>query len=160
MRVYVETTIASYATAKASRDLVKAARQELTLEWWYQRRHLFEVVLSQVVLNEADGGDPEAADRRLRFLAGIPMLEITPAIVDLAEALIQEGALPETATSDAYHLATATVHASDYLLTWNFRHLANAERKNRMQATIMAHGYNMPVICTPEELMGEGENEK
>lgn len=114
--------------------------------------------LSQAVLDEAAAGDPDAAARRLRFLEGIPCLAITPTVVSLTEALVWEGGLPETALEDAFHLATATVHAMDFLLTWNVRHLANAERKGRMQAILLAHGYAMPTICTPEELMGESED--
>ena len=157
MRVYIETTIASYAKARASRDLVKAAHQEVTVEWWENRRHLFDLFISQVVLDEASSGDPKAAALRLEFLKGIPFLEITPTIAMLAEALVKEGAFPDTAIDDAYHLAIASVHAMNFLLTWNFRHLANAERKERMQNILLKHGFSMPIICTPEELMGEDE---
>lgn len=153
--VYIETTIASYLTARYSRDLLRVARQEITQEWWDKRRGVFDLYISAVVIEEASEGDPEAAERRLETLEGIPLLDMSPEVANVAEALIREGPLPETATDDAAHLALSAVHGMDFLLTWNCKHLANAEFARPVAALLAALGYQAPVVCTPQELLGE-----
>lgn len=155
-RVYVETSVISYLEARPSRDLITAARQQLTHGWWLRRRPQFEVFVSQLVLDEARAGDPEAAARRTDRLAGVPLLDITPAAVGLARRLLEAVGLPPQAAADALHIATAASHGMDYLLTWNSAHIANAEYRPRVERTCRAHGYESPVLCTPDELMGEG----
>jgi predicted nucleic acid-binding protein len=105
--VYVETSIISYLAGRPSRDLIVAARQELTHTWWRERRPAFDLYVSQVVLDEVRAGDPDAADRRAALVAGIPVLDITPEIAELAGALIQRGPLPPRAGADAAHIAAA-----------------------------------------------------
>jgi predicted nucleic acid-binding protein len=107
------------------------------------------------VLDEARGGDPEAAARRAQLLATLPLVDITQAAVGLARRLIEAVALPQQAAADALHVATAACHGMDYLLTWNAAHIANAEYRPRVERTCRAHGYEPPVLCTPDELMGE-----
>lgn len=153
--VYIETSVVSYLTALPARDLLVAAWQSATLQWWRNRRSGFELCTSQLVLDEASAGHPEAAERRMRSLAGIPILPIADAVSDLADALLKEGVLPEKAADDALHLAIAAYHGVDYLLTWNCRHLDNAEMKPLMRSTCAVHGYVCPEICTPLELMGD-----
>ena len=153
--VYIETSLISYLTALPARDLLVAAWQSATHQWWRVRRQNFELFTSQLVLDEAAAGHPEAADRRLRCLSGIPILPITDAASDLAVSLLKEGALPERAADDALHLAIAAYHGVDYLLTWNCRHLDNAEMKPVMRSVCAIHGYACPEICTPLELMGD-----
>jgi predicted nucleic acid-binding protein len=157
--VYIETSVVSYLTALPARDLLVAAWQSATLQWWQNRRADFELCTSQLVLDEAAAGHPEAAERRRRSLANIPILPITSAVSDLAASLLKEGALPEKAADDALHLAIAAYHGVDYLLTWNCRHLDNAEMKPMMRSVCAVHGYVCPEICTPLELMGD-ENER
>ena len=154
-KVYVETTIVSYLTARGSRDLIVAAHQELTQEWWQRRRGEFELYCSQLVVQEASGGHKEAAQRRLQVLRALSLLEINAAAKELARHLIKAACVPRKAAEDALHIATATVHGMDYLLTWNCKHIANAEMQRSV--TVMCHlrGYEPPVICTPEELMGD-----
>ena len=154
-KVYVETTIVSYLTARGSRDLIVAAHQELTQEWWQRRRGEFELYCSQLVVQEASGGHKEAAQRRLQVLRALSLLEINAAAKELARHLIKTACVPRKAAEDALHIATATVHGMDYLLTWNCKHIANAEMQRSV--TVMCHlrGYEPPVICTPEELMGD-----
>lgn len=154
-QVYVETSVVSYLTARQSRDLVRAARQEVTLEWWDRRRKEFDLYISALVLQEAGQGDREAARKRLEALDGLPLLKLTDEAVVLAEALLKEGPLPAKAADDAIHLALATVSEMDFLLTWNCRHLANAELSGPAARFLRAKGYEPPVVCTPEELMGE-----
>jgi len=154
-QVYVETSVVSYLTARQSRDLVRAARQEVTLEWWDRRRKEFDLYISALVLQEAGQGDREAARKRLEAVEHLPILRLTDEAVVLAEALLKEGALPRRAADDAIHLALATVSEMDFLLTWNCRHLANAELSGPAARFLRAKGYEPPVVCTPEELMGE-----
>lgn len=154
-RVYLETTFISYLTARPSRDLIQAARQELTREWWERRRDDFELYISRFVVDEAAGGDPDAAEKRLQILNDLPQLAVTEEAILLGENLIREGALPEKSATDGLHIAVATVHEMDVLLTWNCRHLANAEILGVVNRFIRSKGFEAPIICTPEELMGE-----
>ena len=153
--VYIETSVVSYLTALPARDLLAAAWQSATLQWWGNRRPRFELYTSQLVLDEAATGHPDAAERRLRSLVDIPILPITDAASELAASLLKDGALPEKAADDALHLAIAAYHGVDYLLTWNCRHLDNAEMKPVMRSVCAIHGYACPEICTPLELMGD-----
>jgi len=150
--VYIETTIVSYLTAWRSPQLVMAAHQEATRQWWDEQREHFDLFVSEAVLEEAAAGDPDAAKRRLEVLAGIEELKITEEIRDLAKALIARGQLPQKAALDALHIATATVHGMEYLLTWNCRHIANATRQKSMRTICQESGYILPVLCTPIEL--------
>jgi predicted nucleic acid-binding protein len=154
-RVYVETSVISYLAARPSRDLVTAARQQITHDWWRRRRPHFEVFVSQLVLDEARAGDPEAATRRADLLVDLPLVEITSVAVGLARRLIEAAGLPQRAGADALHIATAACHGLEYLLTWNAAHIANAEYRPRVERTCRAHGYEPPALCTPDELMGE-----
>lgn len=154
-RVYIETSIASYLAARPARDLIRAARQQLTREWWDSRRGDYDLYVSGIVLDEASEGDPDAARRRLEVLEGIPVLDARDEADELAEALVREGPLPQTAVDDAGHLALATVHGMDFLVTWNCRHLANAEYFEGIATVVQARGYKAPIICTPQELLGE-----
>lgn len=157
--VYVETTVPSYLVSRLSRDLVVAAHQELTREWWDNRRQNFSVFISQFVLDEAGLGDAELARRRLALVDEIPELEITEAVAGLAQKLVEACSIPAKAATDAAHIAIAAVHSMDYLLTWNCAHIANAEISRRVHAVCAAEGFVCPVICTPEELMGVEEHE-
>lgn len=154
MRVYLETTIISYLAALPSRDLVKAARQEIALEWWRSRRDHFDLYVSQTVVAEASEGDSEAVARRLALIAGIPILDVTDGAVELAAYLMERGPFPRNAADDALHVAVAAVHGVDYLLTWNCRHLANAEIVGTVEALLVEKGFQPPFICTPDELLG------
>lgn len=152
--VYIETSIVSYLTARPSRDLVGAARQQLTVQWWETQRALFDLVVSPLVLDEASRGDPEAASRRLQTIHGLRQVEPTPDVIVFTRQILAEGALPKEAADDALHIALAVVHGVDYLLTWNCRHIDNAQNKPLIRRLCQKAGYGFPEICTPEELMG------
>ena len=152
--VYVETSVISYYTARLSRDIVTAARQTITHEWWDEARERYEIYISTLVVEEAKAGDSEAARLRLTAISGLPILEINNAAEELAKRLMAEELIPETSAEDALHIALATVHGMDFLLTWNFRHINNAEMKAKIRAAIEALGYECPIICSPEELGG------
>lgn len=151
--VYLETTIPSYLTAWRSPDLVMAARQQVTREWWDDRRQDFELFVSEVVLLEAAAGDPDAAARRLEILDGIPLLEAKEDSDELVQALVDHLALPDRAVADAAHIALCVVNGIDFLLTWNFTHIANAAYRPIIDDVCRSFGYQIPVICSPEELM-------
>lgn len=151
-RVYLETTIVSYLTARTNRDLVRMAHQEITNEWW-NRRTDFELYISQVVLDEAAAGDVEAAARRLDVLQNMPLVALTQEASLLAQQLVREAALPEKAAIDALHIALATVHGMEYLLTWNCTHIANATMRGKIELICRTCGYEPPAICTPLELL-------
>jgi len=152
--VYLETSIISYLVARPSRDLVTAARQELTREWWGRRRASFDVYVSEAVIAEARAGDSEVAARRLAILADLPLLEITAEVTQLARALAKALQLPQRAAADAVHVATAACHGMEFLLTWNSTHIANAELRPTIDEVSRYSGYTPPILCTPDELMG------
>jgi hypothetical protein len=152
-RVYIETTFVSYLAARPNRDLIIAGHQQITHDWWDHRRADFELCVSQLVLQEASAGDPQAAQERLDILADMTVLEITQDAVTLADELLQAGALPTKAGNDALHIAIAAIHSVPYLLTWNCRHLANAGMRAQIETVCKQKGYKTPIICTPEELM-------
>ena len=152
--VYVETSVVSYLAARPTSDLITQARQRLTHAWWAGRRAAFELVTAQPVLTEAAAGDAAAAARRLGYLAGLELLDVNAEAVALAATLERLTRLPAKAAADALHIALATVHGVDYLLTWNMRHIANAELRPTIEAACRRAGYAPPVIATPDELMG------
>jgi hypothetical protein len=152
--VYLETTFISYLVARPSRDLLVAAHQQAIQEWWAIRRGDFECCVSQVVIDEVSVGDPAEVQKRLAIISGLPALEITEDAESLTQVIMAGGILPPQAVRDAAHVAVAAVHAVDFLLTWNCRHLANAQLARRIGSVCQRLGYRMPIICTPEELMG------
>ena len=152
--VYIETTVISYLTAWLSRDLIRAAHQQITQEWWHNRRNDFEIFISEFVINEAGSGDKDAAEERLAALEEIPLLDVNLEVENLAKSLISEKALPTKAATDALHIAVAAVHGINYLLSWNCKHIANAEMQGAIEKVCTEQGYISPKICTPEELLG------
>jgi hypothetical protein len=152
-KAYLETTIVSYLTARPSRDLVTAANQQVTHDWWYDHREQFALYVSQFVIEEASAGDPEAAKRRLAVLEDLPQLDVTEAVQHLAQELLTHVPLPVNAQVDALHIAVATIHGMDYLVTWNCTHIANATLRYRIETICRAAGYEPPIICTPQELL-------
>ena len=151
--VYLETSIFGYLTSRPSRDLVTAANQQLTHDWWDEHRESFELYISQFVIDECSTGDAAAAEERLNVLAGIPQLRVTEAVDNLGDELVRKVPLPGKAEVDALHIAVATVHGVDYLLTWNCSHIANATLRPRIEAICRSLGYEPPAICTPQELL-------
>ena len=143
----------SYLTARPSRDLVQRAHQQLTRRWWRTRRSQFDLYASPPVVQEAAGGDPRRAQKRLAALKGVPVLEATAEAMRLAEALVGARAVPTQAAVDAAHISIATVHGMAYLLTWNCAHIANATMRSRIETICRTVGYEPPILCTPEELM-------
>lgn len=151
--VYLETSIIGYLTSRPSRDLITAANQQLTHDWWNEHRQHFDLFISQFVINECSEGDPVAVEERLDVLADLRQLDATDAVDTLAEELLKRVPLPEKAGVDALHIAVAAVHGIEHLLTWNCTHIANAALRPRIEAICRSMGYEPPTICTPQELM-------
>ena len=107
------------------------------------------------MLDEAGDADPEAARQRLDAIKGLPKLDITRRVTELADALIAEAAVPAVAETDALHIAVAAVHGMNFIVTWNFRHIANATMEPLIRETCWRHGWRCPEICTPEQLLPE-----
>ena len=152
-RLYLETTIPSYLTAWASRDLVVAGHQQITQEWWQRRRDDFDIHISQLVLDEAAAGDAEAAKARLAVLGAFTVLQLTDEARELTKLLLRAAALPPKSATDAAHIALAATSGMHFLMTWNCTHINNAAMLSRIEAVCDEAGYQCPVICTPEELM-------
>ena len=150
-RVYVETSVISYLVAWPSRDLVVAAHQQITRDWWSKREH-FELYASPLVVAEAARGDAQAAQRRLALLQEFAAVEMNAAVDKLGRQLVLQLALPPNALDDAFHVAAATVHGLDFLLTWNCAHIANLQTRRKIEAICREAGYEPCVIGTPEEL--------
>ena len=155
-KVYIETTIPSYLTARPNNDIRATANKNTTIEWWENRKSEFEVFTSEFVIAESSQGNPEASNRRMAVIEDIPELDVNEEVKRLAKALILEGPIPKQSEIDAYHIAVATVNGMDYLLTWNCTHIANAVIRTKIEAVCRVHGYEPPIICTPQELM-EGQ---
>jgi predicted nucleic acid-binding protein len=153
--VYIETSMVGYLTVRPSNNLILMANLEVTRKWWETRRSQFTLYISQVVLDEAAQGDSEMASKRLEILQSLPVLELNEAVQDLGAQFLTRSNLPPKASDDAIHIAAATVHGLDYLLTWNCRHIANAQIQRKLAEICLDFGYKLPIICTPYELMGE-----
>ncbi len=152
--VYLETTIVSYLAARPSRDLIVAAHQQITHDWWETSRRGYELFVSEAVLEEIRRGDPEAAQRRLKIVGDLPLLELNDDAERLALTYGKELGLPDGAAVDVLHIAIAVVHRMDFLLTWNCAHIANGEVVRRLRTlNDGALKRQTPIIVTPEELV-------
>lgn len=152
-RVYLETSVVSYLVGRLSRDVVVLGNQELTREWWTNRRVEYDLFISEIVIGEAAIGDPELARQRLRIAEDLFLLGVTEEAERLAPLLLKVAGLAANAATDALHMAVAAVHGMDYLLSWNCSHIANATIRRAIEKQCRASGYEPPVICTPQELV-------
>jgi hypothetical protein len=152
--VYIETSVISYLASRPSRDVVIAGRQAISQDWWENQSQRFELRISALVEEEASGGDSFAAARRASIIKDIPALAISDLAIALAETLIERRALPEGSEDDALHIAIAATQGADFLLTWNFKHINNAETKQLIADVVDSCGYVCPLLCSPEELGG------
>ena len=136
-----------------NRDVIIAGQQQITRDWWDQRRQLYELYISAFVLDEAGQGDATAAAERLAAIRECRVLAYPTEAEALTRALLASRLIPAKAAADAAHIATAAVHGMDFLLTWNCRHIANAAIVEKLRAICTREGHSAPVICTPHELM-------
>jgi hypothetical protein len=152
--VYIETSVISYLTSRPNRDVGIAGRQAVSQDWWQYERQRFALRISALVEEEISRGDSSAAARRLEFVAGVPSLAISENAVELAKSLVGKGAIPKGSEEDALHIAIAATQSVEYVLTWNFKHINNAETKRQIVRIVESFGYTCPQLCSPEELGG------
>ena len=153
---YIETSVVSYLTARPSRDVVVAAYQEVTRERWRDAPDRFHLVASELVVAESGADDANAASARLEVLDSVTLLNVSQDAEELTRDLVDLGAVPSEAAADAAHIAIAVTNGADCLVTRNFRHIANAAMRSRIERACRQAGYEPPVICTPNELMESG----
>jgi len=151
--IYIESTIVSYLAAKPSRDLIVAAHQQLTTEWWDLVRPQVHCFISPFVIQEISAGNEEAANKRTEFIKDIPVLELNREIQKLAQTYFDSLDIPEKARLDASHLAVAVWHEIDYLVSWNCKHIVSGRVKKMLEKINSRLDIRTPVLCTPEELM-------
>lgn len=151
--VYIEPTIPSFYYETRSEPEM-AARRRWTREWWDGCRHGYDLVTSEAVLDELSDGRYATRDDALNILKDIPLLAIEPPIVEIVQAYIRHSLMPADTTGDALHLALASYYNCDFLLTWNCRHLANANKFHHIQRVNTLLGLFVPSLVTPLELLG------
>jgi hypothetical protein len=151
--VYLETTIPSYLAAYPSRDLIFAAHQQITHEWWRDAPQRFDLYISEAVLDEIRRGDPDAAARRLAFVDKLPVLELNDDVRALVHLYDQKLGLRGRARADLPHFAFAVAFETDYLVTWNCAHIANGEIVRRLREVNEELNRFTPLIVTPEEIL-------
>ncbi len=151
--VYLETSVVSYYTARPSRDVVVIAHQEITRQWWEKALNEYEIFISQAVIDEASDGDPGASEERLKAMMDFQYLEINSKVGEMTEIYIAELKIPPKAGGDAVHIAIASIHEIDYLVTWNCAHIANGVIIKKLAEINTNYGVHTPVLCTPEELL-------
>ncbi len=152
--VYLETTIISYVTSRMSRDVVVAGRQQITRSWWDNEKQHYSLNISEFVLDECRGGDKDASRNRMELIRPFTVLKSSSEVSALAKRFISAKCVPHSAATDALHIAIAAVNNLTYLLTWNCTHIANATIRSHLALQANLAGYCLPVICTPEELLG------
>ncbi len=152
--VYIETSIISHATAWPSKDPATAVLQNQATQWMAEQRSKFNVVTSQLVIDEASKGDPDAAHRRLQMLADIPIIEANPDVESIAGEILARSLIPQNAKLDASHVATAALAGVQFLLTQNCRHIANAAVLPRLYRLLDELGLPGLLIYTPAEFLG------
>lgn len=153
-RVYLETSFISYLTARPARTIVGAAHQQITQDWWEKERQHYDLLISELVIRECSAGDPVAAKKRIDALRNIPLLDINDDVSSIAKGLVNEGYIPIHVFEDAMHIAIAAVYRVDFLLTWNFKHIANPMLQERIAKYLESRNYMIPFICSPQELLG------
>lgn len=152
-RLYLETTVVSYLTARPSRDIMIAGHQDATREVWPQLSGKYETYISALVLQEGGKGDSNQARLRLASVEDFPVLDIDEEARSLAEKIIVRRAVPAEYPEDALHIAVAAVNGMEVILTWNFAHLNNPFTRRKVRQVVEGEGYECPEICSPEELL-------
>lgn len=151
--VYVETTVIGHLASRPRNDILVTARQISSKLWW-DGRDRYALLASQIVYDECAAGDSTAASERLAFIDGFQMLAVSLAAEQLANELIRKFGIPPTEPRDALHISIAAVNGVQYLLTWNFRHIANIETRSIIERVCRDNGYTPPLICSPDEMLG------
>jgi hypothetical protein len=160
--VYIESTVISFYANRRSKDLIVAAYQKISVDWWEKELPTYQPYVSQFVIEEISRGDSRAAKNRMNAIKDFPLLDLPDEVFDLAKRYLKTVQIPRRSQLDAFHIAAAVVNRMDYILSWNFHHIANVFVKEKIQKINHEIGVDTPVICTPEELVkNEGDkNEK
>jgi hypothetical protein len=150
-KVYIETSIPSfYHESRTSAAAI--ARREWTHEWWDTKRHLYDIVSSDAVQAELEYTPEPKRQHCLTFISSVPLLAVTTPVVDIVDVYIRNKLMPIDASGDALHLALASYYRCDYLLTWNCKHLANANKFGHIRRINSMLGLYVPTLITPMEL--------
>ncbi len=152
--VYVETTVIGHLVGRVLKDPIVAGRQTVTRNWWPFALTNYRLIVSGLVLDECGAGDPQIAGERLAIAGSFELIQTSPQVDELAENLLKSKAIPQTELRDAVHVSLAAVNGIEYLVTWNFRHIANVATRAAIESVCRSAGYEPPNICTPDELMG------
>lgn len=152
--IYIETTIVGHLGGRILDDAIVGSRQRSTRAWWATQLSRYQCFVSLLVISECSAGNPEFAEERLRIISKLDVLGSSPEADELASALLKSKAIPETEPRDALHISLAATNGVKYLLTWNFKHIANAQLRSKIEGTCRTNGFEPPIICTPDELMG------
>ncbi len=155
-RVYIETSIPSfYHEIRREPDMI--ARRQWTRDWWDNHRARYDVVTSVPVIEELEAGDHLKKNECLLLIERVAVLPIAAAIGDIVDTYIQHHLMPKDPKGDALHLALASYHRCQFLLTWNCAHLANANKQEHIRHVNALLGLHVPILTTPLELIGEPE---
>ena len=152
-RVYIESTVISYLVARPSNNPILASRQRASRQLWEDYTGRFEFVISRVVLDEVRQGDAIAAQQRFAVVFSLRILEASPEMDKLVQKLLDSGAVPRNSRPDAQHIAIATAHGVDYLVSWNYRHIVNEHKREHINDICREVGFQPITICTPIQLM-------
>lgn len=152
-KVYIETSVISYLVARPSKNLIIAAHQASTLDFW-KRLDEFDVYISDIVIQEAAKGDRTQAEKRSETIATLPVLMIDDDVRELARQFLDLGIIPEKCPEDALHIAVSAANGMDAIVTWNFKHMNNPFIRTRVRRIVETNGWICPEICSPEEFLG------
>mgnify|MGYP001819842100 CR=1 FL=1 len=156
--IYAETTVIGNVAGRIHSNPDVASRQRTTRTWWNTAATQYGLAISQLVIDECGDGDPAAAQERLGVLDNLTVLAITDDARALARVLNAEGAVPPSEPRDALHIAVAAVQRVQYLVTWNFKHIANATMRSKIEQTCRDAGFEPPIICSPPEIPGDNDD--
>ena len=150
---YIESSVISYFANRRSKNLIVAAYQEITYEWWESEINKYDCFIYQFVIDEISQGDEKAAESRLKTIENFPLIGLPNEVKDLAYHYLSEINIPRKSRLDAFHISAAVVNGMDYILSWNFHHMVNVFVKEKIRKINDTLGYKSPEICTPEELI-------
>lgn len=157
-RAYVETTVPSFFhEIRSTPDIV--ARRDWTRLWWRNAAERYELVTSLAVIEEVSQGQEDRIEERLELLRGLPVLAVEPPILEIVETYVEHKVMPADPGGDALHLALASYHKCDFLVTWNCRHLANANKFGHIRRVNTLMGLFVPALVTPLEMLGDSDDE-
>jgi predicted nucleic acid-binding protein len=151
--VYVEKTIFSFYHDRRQEPEI-LARREWTREWWDNCRQRYEPLTSAAVLAELDQGTLQHRKEAFAMAQTLPALPVDEELMEIVEVYIEHRVMPDDPLGDALHLALASFHKFDYLLTWNCKHLANANKFGHIRRVNAILGLHVPELVTPLELIG------